>query len=265
MLDLGLEGRASLVAGGSKGIGKGVAFALARQGSDVAICSRGERELEQTANEISSLTGRRVLPIRADMTRLEDVQRFVATSAETFGRIDILVYSANIPSGGTFAEITDETWRYHLDVKLLGCLRCIREVIPHMQKNGWGRIIIIAGTGSRDLRPHSVDNGPVCSALANFGKQIANEVASSGILVNTIHPGLTCTPRMEIRLAREAREQGITLQEVLEQRRRRIPIGRLIQPEDIANLTLFLCSQHASAITGESIAVDGGATIAVSH
>jgi len=265
MLDLELGGRVALVAGGSKGIGRSVAMALAREGSDVAICSREPQELAQTAQEIQSLTGRRVLPVQADMTQLPDIQRFVDTAAMTFGRIDILVYSANTPGGGTLAELTDEVLRNYFEVKLLGCVRCVRETIPHMQRSGWGRVIIIAGMSSRDFRAGSVSSGPICSALANFGKQVANEAAPSGILVNTIHPGATYTARMKARIARQASEQGVTTEEMLEQHRRRMPIGRLIQPEDIANLALFLCSPYAGAITGESIAVNGGAATAVSH
>ena len=190
MMDLALDGRSALVAGGSKGIGKGVALALAKEGVNVAISARGKEMLEQTAKEIAEVTGSRILPIQADMTRLEDIKRFVTTAADALGGIDILVYSANQPSGGTFDTITDETWRYHIDVKVLGCIRCAREVIPHMKQNRWGRIIIISGMSSRLLRPVNMDNGPVCGALSNFGKQLAHQVIDYGILVNTIQNNL---------------------------------------------------------------------------
>ncbi len=263
MNEAGLEGRVALVAGASTGIGKAIALALAQHGADVALCARGKEKLDKTAAEINAVTGRRALPISADMTKLKDVKRFVATSAASFGRIDILAYSANTPTHGTFAELSDETWRYHLDVKLLGCIRCVREVIPHMQENQWGRIIIVAGMSARRASPTGTDNGTVCGALANFGKQVANQVASYGILVNTIHPGGTLTPRLEWAFSRRAQEAGTTVEAVIEQSRQEIPIGRLIYPEDIANLALFLCSQYASAITGQSIAVDGGAGTAI--
>ena len=265
MIDLGLAGRVALVAGGSKGIGKGVALAFARQGVDVAICARGKQELENAAREISAATGRRILPIQADLARLEDVQRFVATSVASLGRIDILVYSANPFGGGTFAEISDENWCYHLDAKLLGCIRCCREVISHMKKNHWGRIVIMAGGAAHTIRPNSVDNGPICAGLANFGKQIANEVAPYGILVNTIHPSRTRTARMEGRIASIAHEEGITIEEAVKQDLKLTPIGRFMEPEDFANLALFLCSQLATAITGQSISVDGGRGTAITY
>jgi len=265
MMDLGLKGKVALITGGSSGIGKSIALALAREGVSIAICTPFKKELEEAAREISSSTGRQVLPVEADMTVLEDVQRFVNTSATHFGRIDILAYSANIPGGGTFAQISDEDWCHHLNLKLLGCIRCAREVIPHMQKTHWGRIIIISGMSARIIRPTAVDNGPICGALSNFGKQLANEVAPDGILVNTIHPDATNTPRLQHRVARIVSTQGITAEEVMEQMAKRVPIGRLIEPEDIANLALFLCSQHASAITGQSIAVDGGGGTSINY
>jgi 3-oxoacyl-[acyl-carrier protein] reductase len=265
VLELGLEGKVALVAGGSTGIGKAIALALAREGVKVAISARGKEELEKTAQEINLISKNRALAIQADMTSLEDIKRFVNLAANNFGSTDILVYCANSPGGGKFSEITDEAWNYHISVKLLGCIRCVREVLPHMSKNHWGRIVIISGTSARVIRPKSVDNGPICAGLSNFGKQVSNEVAGQGILVNTIHPGSTNTERHEIRVEKQAKESGITAEEVLAQERSQIPIGRIIEPQDIAYLTLFLCSQWASAITGQSIAVDGGGTAAVGY
>lgn len=265
MIELGLEGRAALVAGGSRGIGKAIALALAGEGVKVAISARGKEELEQIARELNSIAGNQVLSVQADMTAAEDIKRFVKSAADSFGRIDILAYCANTPGGGKFSEITDEAWCHHLDVKLMGCIRCVREVIPYMSRNHWGRIVIISGTSARELRPKNVDNGPICAALSNFGKQVSNELAPSGITVNTIHPGSTNTRRHQIRVERQARECGLTVQEFLDQELSRFPIGRIIEPQDITNLTLFLCSKGSSAITGQSIAVDGGQTTAINY
>ncbi|MFC1534509.1 SDR family oxidoreductase, partial [Thermodesulfobacteriota bacterium] len=138
------------------------------------------------------------------------------------------------------------------------CIRCAREVLPHMRNNQWGRIIIVAGMSARVVSPISIDSGPICGALANFGKQLANQEAGHGILVNTIHPGPTLTPRLEWAFKHIAQKEGTTAEVPRNQMEQRIPIGRIINPEDIANLALFLCSQGASAITGQSIGVDGG-------
>ncbi len=263
MMDLGIQGRAAAITGASMGIGKGIALALAREGVDVAICARGKGPLEETAKEIAAETGRRVVPIQADMTELEQVKNFIAKSAEAFGRLDILVYCANSKGGGSFANITDEAWQQHLDTKLLGCVRCVREVIPHMRRNQWGRIVIISGMAARITRPFAVDNGPVCAALSNFGKQVAAEIAGYGIRVNTIHPDGTMTPRLQFRMEKNARTRGVSVEEVLKEEKAKFPIGRLLQPEDIAQVALFLCSKWADAITGQSIAVDGGAATAI--
>ncbi len=263
MMDLELQGRTAAITGGSMGIGKGIALALAGEGVDVAICARHKEPLEEAAKEITKTTGRRVVPLQADMTDLEQVKAFIAKSAEAFGRLDILVYCANSPGGGTFADITDEAWQRHLDTKLLGCVRCVREVIPHMRRNQWGRIVIISGMAARITRPYAVDNGPVCAALANFGKQVAGEIARYGIRVNTIHPDGTMTPRLSFRMEKNAKLRGISVEEVMKEEKAKFPIGRLLQPEDIAHVALFLCSKWADPITGQSIAVDGGSAAAI--
>lgn len=263
MMDLGLQGRTAAITGASMGIGKGIALALAREGVDVAICARGKGPLEDAAKEIATATGRRVVPVQADMTELEQVKSFVATSAAALGRLDILVYCANSKGGGSFADVTDEAWQRHLDTKFLGCVRCVREVIPHMRQNQWGRIVIISGMAARITRPYAVDNGPVCAALANFGKQIAAEIAGYGIRVNTIHPDGTLTPRLNFRMEKVARQRGISIEKVLQEESAKFPIGRMLAPEDIAQVALFLCSKWADPITGQSIAVDGGSAAAI--
>ncbi len=265
MMDLGLQGRTAAITGGSMGIGKGIALALAGEGVDVAICARRKEPLEETAKEITTATGRRVVPVQADMAVLEQVKSFIATSSAVLGRLDILVYCANSPWGGSFADITDEAWQRHIDTKLLGCVRCVREAIPHMRQNQWGRIVIISGMAARITRPYAVDNGPVCAALANFGKQIAAEVAGYGIRVNTIHPDGTQTPRHHYRMEKVARQRGISIEEVLKEERAKFPIGRLLDPEDIAHVALFLCSKWADPITGQAIAVDGGSATAIMY
>jgi len=265
MMELGLEGKVAILPGGSSGIGKSIALALSREGVNIAICTPFKEELESTAREIKSASRREVLAVQADMTVPEDIKRFVDVVANAFGRIDILSYSSNVVGGGTFAQIPDEEWQHHINLKLLGCIRCVREVVPHMRKNKWGRIIIISGMAARVIRPNNVDNGPVCAGLANFAKQVAGELAIDGITINTIHPDSTNTPRLQHRIAKAMKERGISKEEAINEIVKEFPIRRLIEPEDIANLALFLCSDKANAITGQSIAVDGGAGTAIAY
>ncbi|MBI2166297.1 MAG: SDR family oxidoreductase [Chloroflexi bacterium] len=258
-MDLGLRDRVAIVTGGSKGIGRAIAFGLAREGARVAICARGAEALEATVEEVQKATDAQVLSVQADMGRLEDIRRLVSTTVQHFGSLDILVNNAVSFPIGTFAELPDEAWQHHLNVKLLGYVRCARESVPHMQQHRWGRIVNIAGSAARQSGMIGMTAGPINAAVVNFTKALSDQVASYNITVNAIHPGATHTDRHRMNITRRARELNISLEEAEHQTIQGIPIGRLIEPEDIANMVLFLASEKASAITGQAIGVDGGA------
>ena len=135
-MELGLEGKVAIVTGGSKGIGRATALGLAQEGANVAICARGVEDLEMAAAEISELTGRTILPVRADMTMLEDIQNLVATTVAELGGVDILVNNAVNSVAAPFLELSDEDWLNHINVKVMGYVRCSREVVPHMERRG---------------------------------------------------------------------------------------------------------------------------------
>lgn len=263
-MELGLRGRVALITGGSKGIGRTVARALAKEGAKLAICARGEKDLGAAAEELRA-SGAEVLAVSADVSKPEDIRRFVASAAGRYGRIDILLNNAVSSSQASFADLPDEEWKHHLDVKLMGYVRCAREVLPHMQKAGAGRIVNIAGMTARIVSEYRITNGAVNAAVTNFTKHLAEQVGKDGITVNAIHPGYTWTPRLEGLLKRWAELDKLSLEKVTALRLKEIPIGRFIQPEDLANLVLFLCSDAASAITGQAIAVDGGSGRAISY
>lgn len=256
-MKVNLEGRVALITGGSKGIGRAVAKALAQSGARIAMCARGEAGLEEVAAEFRAL-GVDILTVRADVVQSADIRRFVEMTVAHYGRIDILLNNAVSSGQNSFSALSDEEWKHHLDVKLMGYVRCAREVLPHMQKSGRGRIINMAGMTARIVSEYRMTNGVVNAAVTNFTKHLSEQVGKDGITVNTIHPGYTWTPRLEAMLARWAELDGRPLEEVKALRLKEIPIGRFIQPEDLANLVLFLCSDAASAITGQAIAVDGG-------
>lgn len=266
-MNLDLSGRVALVTGGSKGIGRATAVTLARDGADVAICARGEGDLAATAEEVRSATGRRCLAVSADLSTLDGCQRFVRGAAEHFGRADILVCCANMhgAGGATFTAIPDEQWLYHFNVKFFSSVRCAREAIPHMQRDRWGRIILVSGMATRLVRLFATDNGPVCAALTNLAKQLAAQVVGDGIRVNVLHPDLTRTPLLTALLSREARQRNVPVEQIEREHAARAPLGRLLEPEEIANVVAYLCSAAADAITGQSIAVDGGAAPSVHY
>ncbi|MFQ6027271.1 MAG: SDR family oxidoreductase [Dehalococcoidia bacterium] len=259
-MNLELEGKVAIVTGGSRGIGKTTALSLAQEGADVAICARGIEALEEAAAEIRAKSGRRVLPVRADMTVLEDIQNLVSSTVSELGGVDILINNAVNSTAAPFMELSDDMWLNHINVKVMGYVRCAREAIPHMQQRGGGRIINIGGIAARTVGTLTNSNGVTNSAVSNIAKNLADQVAGDGILVNCIHPGTTRTERLAGLMERQAQDANVSLEEAERRAVQGIPIGRMIEPEDIANLVLFLVSGKASAITGQTIAVEGGAS-----
>ncbi len=259
-----LAGRVALITGGSKGIGRAVADTLAREGARLAMCARGQDALEVASRELRAL-GAEVLVQVADVTRAGDIARFVAAAAARFGAIDILVNNAVSSTQGSFGALSDEEWQHHVDVKLLGYVRCAREALPWLEKSAQGRIVNIGGMTARDVSAYRITNGVVNAGVSNFSKHLAEQVGRHGITVNAIHPGYTQTPRMEAMIQRRAELEGHSIEDETRLRLAEIPIGRFIRPADIANLVLFLCSEAAAAITGQSIAVDGGSGRAINY
>jgi len=252
------SGKVALVTGGSMGIGKATAFALAREGTNVAVCARGMEALKDAAREIEQATGSKVVPIRADMTSPEDIKMLVFSTVQELGEIDILVNNAVNSTTGRASELADEVWLNHINTKVMGYIRCAREVVPSMKRKGGGRIINIAGMGARSASATNPGSGVTNSGISAFTKDLADDVAEYGILVNCIHPGSTRTQRQMGLVAERAAREGVTPDEIISRTVSAIPIGRMVEPEDIANLAVFLASNRASAITGQSIGVDGG-------
>ena len=264
-MDLGLEGKIAIVTGGSKGIGRATALALAQEGVDVAICARGMEELEDAAADIRARTGRRALAVRANTGDPGDIKNLVAAAVAELGGVDILINNAVNSTAAPFMELTDEDWLNHINVKIMGYVRCARECIPHMQERGGGRIINIGGMAARYSNPLTNSNGVTNASVSNMAKNLADQVAGDGILVNCIHPGTTRTPRQTMILERQARDANITVEEAEARAVAGIPIGRMVEPEDIADLVLFMVSNRAGAITGQTIAVEGGAVRVINY
>ena len=253
-MELGISGKVAIVTGGSQGIGKAIATQLAAEGVRTVIAARKVENLKRAAAEIASATKGEVLPVQADVANLDAVKKLVAGAVSAFGGVDILVNNAAGSGSGALSELTDEDWLRHLDVKLIGYVRCAREVIPHMKQKNWGRIVNIGGEAARGSGGYA--SGAANSAVVNFSKKLSDEVAAYGITVNAIHPGTTRTQRREHAAARK----GVTLDELVREQIKRIPIGRLIEPEEIAYTVLYLVSAKAAAVTGQVLGVDGGST-----
>ncbi len=260
----GFEGKTALVTGGSRGIGRAIALALADLGMQVAICGRTEESLSQTRDDIAA-KGVAAWAVRADVSRLEDIESLVREVLGSAGRIDVLVNNAVTSTSAPFDELTDDLFRYHIDVKLMAYIRIARLVLEDMRKHQSGRIVNIAGMTARIVAPLRMTNGVVNAGVSNFTKQFAGYAARHNVTVNCIHPGYTVTERMMQLFEREARESGDTVEAVMARRTRDVPLGKLVQPEDIAAAAVFFCSPAAGMITGQCIAVDGGSGEAINY
>ncbi|GIS82103.1 MAG: SDR family oxidoreductase [SAR202 cluster bacterium] len=258
-MENGINGKVALITGGSMGIGKSTALALAREGAKIAICARGMDALKETAREIQEETGATVVPIRADMTSTEDITMLVWSTISELGHIDILVNNAVNSTTARASELPDEVILNHINTKVMGYIRCSREVITSMRKKGGGRIVNIAGMGARNSSATNPGSGITNSGVSAYTKCLSDDVSSEGILVNCIHPGSTRTQRQMQLIDERAQRDGVSSEEVMSRTVANVPIGRMVEPDDIANLVLFLVSNQASAITGQTIAVDGGA------
>lgn len=259
-MDLQLKGKRALVTGGSRGIGKAIARQLAREGVDCAICSRTEASIQAAADELAQETGQRIFPFVADMAQTDDVTRLVKQSAEALGGIDILINNGARVSGGVpedFTNLDEQLLIQDFEEKVVGYFRAIRAVVPHMRTAGWGRIINISGLSAR--RVGGISAGARNAAVVNLTKTLSGELGASGINVNAIYPTLTITETLEARMASRAQTQGVSVEAVLQQSAANTAIRRIVTAEEIAYVAAFLASPLAVGITGEVVAVTGGA------
>jgi len=257
-MDLGLKGRVAVVGGASKGLGRACALALAQEGAKVAICSRGAEQLEMTAQEIRSTTGTEVLAVPGDLSSLADIKDLVQRTVDHFGRLEIMVCNSGGPPEGRAVDTTEETWDRAIDMALKFFIRMSREAVPHLRQQGWGRIVNILASTVYQPIDNLVTSGATRLGAVAYAKSLADEVGRDNILVNNVAPGFLLTERMVHIFETRARETGEDLETLLQARAATIPLRRLGQPEELANLVAFLASEKNSYITGTTILVDGG-------
>jgi NAD(P)-dependent dehydrogenase (short-subunit alcohol dehydrogenase family) len=260
-MDLELNDKTAIVTGGSKGIGKAIARELSREGVDVVIAARNIAGLEATAHELEAETGRRIVPIQTDTGDDDAIRNLVQKANDTLGHIDILVNNAAKPGGQghvpSFEGITNDLFWDDMNVKVMGYLRCAREVAPLMKKRGWGRIINISGMAARS-------SGSTLGSMRNVAvsamtKNMADELGPHGINVTVVHPGATRTEATAGLVKVRAEAEGISPAEIEAGMAQRNTVRRLIDATEVAYVVAFLASPKAGSITGDAIAAGGGA------
>jgi NAD(P)-dependent dehydrogenase (short-subunit alcohol dehydrogenase family) len=252
-MDLGLKGKVAVVTGGTEGIGKAAALKFAQEGAHVAICARRENLLEETAAAIRK-HGVEALAIAADMSRAADTERFMKAVADRFGRIDILVNNAGTSKRGAFLELTDEEWAADLELKVFGAIRCSRLAIPYMKKQGGGRIVNITISSAKQPGAQSYPTSVSRAAGLAITKALSKEFAADNILVNTVCIGKIKSGQHERRFTQD----GQSGEDYYAAAAKDIPMRRVGEADEAANVIVFLASSAASYVTGTSVNLDGG-------
>lgn len=258
-MELGLQGKVALITGGSEGIGKATAISMAREGVAVVICARRPDVLEAAAQEIAGQTGGTVIAIPADVTRKPDMQRLVTETVRRLGRIDILVNNAGASAAAPFEDVDDAAWQQDMDLKFYAAIRLTRLVLPHMKRNGGGRIINVTNLGGKTPGASSVPTSVSRAAGIALTKALSNDLASYNILVNTVCIGLIKSGQHQRRYERERQQDsGLTLDQFYEKRARRVPLKRFGEGHEAGDVICFLASGRASYLTGIALNIDGG-------
>lgn len=257
-MNLGLKNRVALIAASSQGIGLATAEAFAAEGCRVAMCARNQQTLQASAERIKTQHHVEVFAEAFDVTDAASVSRFVAAVAQKFGSVDICVTNAGGPPAKGFLAASLDEWQRALEVNFLSTVYFAREVIPHMQKKKWGRIITLTSITTKQPVTDLVLSNAVRAAVVGLVKSLANEFGKDGILVNNVGPGFTATNRLKELATSRASATGKKESEIFDGWAADAPLKRLGEPREVAETIVWLASERASYITGQTVLVDGG-------
>lgn len=258
-MDFGLKGKAALVTGGSRGVGRAIAASLLREGARVMITARDPKRLEAARAALEQETKGEVRATAAELGRDADARALIEATVKAFGGLDILVNNAATVMPADFATLTEERWAQIFEQKLNGYVRCLRHAVPVMKGRGWGRIINISGLAARETTHRTIPVGVNNISVLSLTKSLAWELAPHNILVNAVVPYIIDTDIQDETMQRFAALSGRPEADIRKERVAELAVGRMGRPEEVADVVTFLASERSSYVTGAAWHVDGGA------
>jgi len=249
-----------MVAAASKGIGFGVASALAKEGCQVSICARDSAALETARRKLADeeAPGAAVAAAVCDVSKAEDLERWHRATVANYGQVDILVTNTGGPPAAKFLDLSEEQWQRGIELTLMNVVRLSRLVLPGMRERRWGRIIHLTSLAAKLPMALLTISSTLRAGLSALTKTMSNEFSRDGVLVNAVLPGHVLTDRQAELNEIRSKQEGVSLEEWANRTVRSIPMGRYGEPREIGDVVAFLASERASYLTGTSIAVDGG-------
>lgn len=258
-MDLGIEGKIALIGGASKGLGKGCAVQLAKEGVNLAICANDESSLLETTKLLQSISSIEILPIYADLSNVKSIKNDVVDKVlSKFGKIDILVVNSGGPKPGTFFDLTEGDWSSAYNSVLTYVIELYRLVIPQMKEQKWGRIINCTSLSVKEPAETLLLSNVFRTGVVSMAKSISRELITHNITINNICPGAFKTDRAIELMTAQSLKTGISIEEIEKSAVKNMPLGRYQEPSELGALVAFLASEHARGITGTTIQIDGG-------
>jgi 3-oxoacyl-[acyl-carrier protein] reductase len=258
-MDFGIKGKSAIVTAASSGLGKASAIELAAEGARVMINARNAEKLTRAAEEIRAATGQEIIALAGDVTDEGYVSELIAETNRTLGSVDILVANAGGPPAGFFDDFSAAHYRDALELNLISTINLCREAVPIMRKRGWGRIVAITSIAAKQPVSNLILSNTARAGVLGFMKSLSQQVAASGITVNTLCPGYHLTERLKALGASSSQREGIGVDENYARWAASTPMNRIGDPREFAAVVAFMCSERASYLTGTVVQVDGGA------